>query len=119
MERNYLRRLRTGTVAGKVALFVCAGAALADPGRLQADTIITPPLSSLVLQNVDAHGTVTIAPDGLSFVLTGGNTGSGISGETDFTGTSNSTGLLSFEWSYSSADHPGFDAAGYFLGNSM
>jgi len=118
-KKGYSRWLRGGTAAGKVFLFAWTGAALMCPDRLQADTIINPQLSSLVLQNVNADGSVTIAADGMSFVLTGGNTGSGLTGETDFTGMSTSAGVLSFDWSYNSADQPGLDAAGYFLDGSM
>jgi hypothetical protein len=119
MDKQHSGWLRRRVAAGMVMLLAFAGAAFLCSGKLQAETIITPQLSGLVLQNVTADGTVTIAADGLSFVLTGGNTGSGLSGETDFTGISTSTGLLSFDWSYNSADQPGFDAAGYFLGSSM
>src|SRR5579885_1035476 len=112
---KYVGWARTRKSAGKAILVAFAGAAFIGAGALQADTIVTPQLNSFVLQNTTANGTVSIAADGLSFVLTGGNTGSGLSGETDFTGTSTAAGTISFDWSYSSLDQPGFDAAGYFL----
>jgi hypothetical protein len=118
-KKEYSRWFRGGTAVGKVFLFACVGGAFICPARLLADTIIAPQLSSLVLQNVNADGTVTIAASGLSFVLTGGNTGSGLTGETDFTGISPAAGILTFDWTYNSADQPGFDAAGYFLDGGM
>jgi hypothetical protein len=80
-----------------------------------AGSIITPILSSFDLVNTSADGTVAIALDGLSFVLTGGNTGSGLSGTTNFTATATTPGLVQFQYSYASLDTPGADNAGYLL----
>lgn len=80
--------------------------------------MITPPLNTFVLTNTSADGLVDIANNGLSFVLTGGNTGSGIPGNTDFTTTAQSAGTVQFPYSYSSLDTPGNDIAGYLLGKT-
>jgi hypothetical protein len=79
--------------------------------------VITPPLSSFGLTNTSADGTVDVGADHLSFTLTGGNTGSGLPGSTDFFTVSQTSGLVEFQYSYSSLDTPGFDSAGYRVGN--
>src|ERR1019366_7548895 len=76
--------------------------------RATAAFLITPQLTSFELTNTLADGSVVISNDGLSFVLTGGNTGSGLTGFTDFTTVAQSTGLEQFQYSYSSLDIPGF-----------
>jgi hypothetical protein len=98
-----------------VKLFMGALLGLTMVSSASAGGIITPLLSSFDLVNISADGTVVIAPDGLSFVLTGGNTGSGLSGTTDFTATAPASGLVQFQYSYASLDTPGADNAGYLL----
>lgn len=93
-----------------------AGVAFASTGKA---ALITPSLQSFVLTNMSADGTVDIANSGLSFVLTGGNTGRGTSGTTDFTGTAQNAGTVQFSFSYASADDPLADTAGYLLGNTL
>jgi hypothetical protein len=81
--------------------------------------IINPPLTQFKLTNTSADGSVSIANDGLSFVLTGGNTGSGLPGTTEFTVLAQNPGTVEFVYSYSSLDpSPGFDIAGYLLGST-
>jgi hypothetical protein len=79
--------------------------------------VLTPPLSSFGLTNTSADGSVDVGSDNLSFTLTGGNTGSGLPGSTDFFTVSQTSGLVEFQYSYSSFDLPGFDSAGYRVGN--
>jgi len=67
------------------------------------------------LTNQNADGTVNVANDGLSLMLTGGNTGSGISGDTDLTTVAANAGVVMFMFSYQSLDLPGLDSAGYLL----
>src|ERR1019366_1957294 len=66
--------------------------------------------------NDNADGSLSIASDGQSFVLTGGNNGSGLAGTTELSITAISTSLTKFDWSYSSLDLAGLDSAGYILG---
>jgi hypothetical protein len=76
--------------------------------------------------NTNADGSVSTPDLGLSILLTGGNNGTGMAGTTDFLINSSGTGLVQFQWSYSSLDStfavcgPGFnlpcDNAGYLLG---
>jgi hypothetical protein len=80
-----------------------------------ADSIVTPVLSAFDLNNTSADGMVAIEPDGLSFVLTGGNNGSGLPGSTDFTVTASTPGIVQFQYFYASLDMPGFDSAGYLV----
>lgn len=74
-------------------------------------------LSNFTLTNTNADGFVT--PFGDGFMLTGGNTGSGLPGTTDFTTTATGTGVVNFNYSYSAFDFPGFDFAGYLIGNTF
>lgn len=68
------------------------------------------------LTNNSADGSVMVSSDGLTVTLTGGNNGSGLPGTTDFLTTALAAGTVSFDFSYSSLDDPGFDFAGYVLG---
>ncbi len=71
-----------------------------------------------MLNNSNADGSVAIGSDGLSFVLTGGNTGSGAPGTTDFVGLAPVAGLVEFQYFYAAFDTPTFDFAGYLLGST-
>jgi hypothetical protein len=73
-------------------------------------------LDNFTLVNTDANGSWMTPDGGLSLVLTGGNTGSGDPGTTDFVIQANGTGQVQFQFSYMSLDDPGFDWAGYVLG---
>ncbi len=77
----------------------------------------TPP-GIFQLSNSNADGTFSVSSDGTSLVLTGGNTGSGLSGMTTYSSTALAPGLITFGWSYQSLDMPGFDDAGYILRSS-
>lgn len=81
--------------------------------------VINPPLNEFTLTNTAADGSIGIASGGLSFVLTGGNTGSGVPGTTDFTVSAQIPGTVEFFYSYTTLDpSPGFDFAGYLLGGT-
>jgi hypothetical protein len=86
--------------------------------------------------NTNADGSVTTPSglfpgDPLSFDLTGGNNGSGLGGLTLFIWTAQVPGILHFQWSYTSCyppnqqpasdacDDPGFDWAGFQLGQIL
>src|SRR5262249_20197159 len=74
-------------------------------------------LNAFALFNNNADGSA-ISPDGgLSVILTGGNNGSGLTGTTDLVTTANASGVIAFSYMYSSLDTPGFDWAGYLIGN--
>ncbi|HVW86731.1 MAG TPA: PEP-CTERM sorting domain-containing protein, partial [Bryobacteraceae bacterium] len=107
---NARARLRSFilTLAPAIIAAVAPHAAVAGP-------LVFPPLNQFNLTNIAADGTVTVPPAGSSFMLVGGNTGSGLPGETDFTFTSDSSGLVVFDWLYNSLDDPGFDGAGYLI----
>src|SRR5579864_9634721 len=67
------------------------------------------------LTNQSADGFATPSADGLTLVLTGGNDGSGLPGTTDLTTTALYSGLVAFDFSYSTLDQPGLDGAGYLV----
>ena len=66
------------------------------------------------LTNTSADGFVTVTAAGVD--ITGGNTGTGNPGTTDFQIVAVGTGLVSFSFEYFSLDSPTFDYAGYLLG---
>jgi len=115
MNKKTSRELRSRK---RTALFVCCIAtlvALAAPPA-KADFITPYALTDFTLTNINADGTVT--PNGAaSIVLTGGNNGSGTPGFTTLVATSVASGLVQFQFSYSSLDMPGQDIAGFLVGN--
>jgi hypothetical protein len=72
-------------------------------------------LGNFTLLNQNADGTAVTMDGGLSVILTGGNTGSGLQGSTDLFITAAATGTVHFQYSYFSLDDPSFDAAGYLI----
>jgi hypothetical protein len=109
--RTLKRRVRIASPGGMLLLVLaCSLSARAS--------IIVPPLTEFTVKNTAADGFVQIAVDGLSFVLTGGNTGSGTAGTTDFTTMAATAAMIMFQYSYSAFDTPGFDSAGYIVGGS-
>src|ERR1019366_6099274 len=96
-----------------IATLVTIGGAC-EP-KLAGSSIIP---GNFTLINDNADGSLGMAPDVQSFVLTGGNNGSGLPGTTEVSVTATSSSLLKFAWFYSSLDIPGLDSAGYSLGTS-
>jgi len=94
----------------KYILAIC----IASSFNLQAGPITVFSLP-FTLTNESADGFANVSPDGLTLVLTGGNDGSGLPGTTALTTTALYSGLVSFNYSYSTLDKPGFDTAGYLL----
>jgi hypothetical protein len=79
---------------------------------------ITIPLSSFFLTNTNADGSVMPAGD-ISFLLLGGNDGSGNQGETDYTTAAPSAFTVSFNYSYSTLDYPFYDSAGFQVAGTL
>ena len=73
-------------------------------------------LTDFSLSNTDADGTWATPDSGLTLVFTGGNSGFGLAGTTDFWLVASSAVSFQFDYSYFSIDIPGFDRAGYFVG---
>ena len=95
--------------------FLIAGAALQ-----QAKASSIPyPLNVFTVVNSNADGTAASPDGGISVILTGGNNGSGLTGMTDLITTATGDGTISFQYSYSSLDAPGFDWAGYVIGSQF
>jgi len=63
--------------------------------------------------NADGFVNTTNAPSSIS--LTGGNNGSGSGGQTSYETTSAGTGLVSFNWNYTTNDGPFWDPFGFIL----
>jgi len=71
--------------------------------------------ANFTLTNQFADGSAQTPDGGLSVILTGGNTGSGLSGTTDLFITAAGTGTVHFQYSYFSIDVPHFDIAGFLV----
>ncbi len=76
-------------------------------------------LNNFTLTNTNADGSVLSPDGGLSFLLTGGNNGSGLGGFTDLVIAANASGTVQFTYEYASLDDAGYDFAGYLLGNTF
>ncbi len=87
--------------------------------QARADFVGDYALSNFTLTNTNADGTATTSDGGSSLTLTGGNNGSGNPGTTDFVTTADGTGLVTFDYSYSTLDFPGYDNAGYLLAGTF
>ena len=95
-------------------LFLALAFMLVSPLGARAGMIGAYDPSLWTLTNNSADGSVTVTADGVD--ITGGNTGSGFPGTTDFQILAAGTGLVSFSFVYLSLDSPTFDYAGYLLG---
>jgi hypothetical protein len=95
-------------------LFLALAVMLVSPLCARAGMIGAYDPSLWTLTNTSADGSVTITAAGVD--ITGGNTGSGDPGTTDFQILAAGTGLVSFTFEYFSLDSPTFDYAGYLLG---
>jgi hypothetical protein len=72
--------------------------------------------------NTNADGFLTVLDEPLSIILTGGNNGWGGPGQIDLLITAPAAGMVSFAYSYFfdfAADDPGWDYAGYLLGETF
>ena len=69
--------------------------------------------------NVNGPGSFLSAGNGLSVVITGPNNGSGLEGYIDVTTTMAHSGLIQFQYTYSSLDGAGYDYGGYFIGGGF
>jgi len=68
----------------------------------------------------DTDGSVSTPDGGGSTVLTGGNSGSGLPGTTDFLIAAPAAGVVAFDWSYTSLNpFLGDNYAGYLLNNNF
>jgi hypothetical protein len=118
-------------VAKKLSTFaLCAavGVGLILAQQARADFVGNYAVNNFTLTNIDyfnldadTNGSVMSLDGGLSVILTGGDSGTGLlsGGETDFLINAAASGLVQFNWSYASLDTPGYDWAGYQLGNTF
>lgn len=73
---------------------------------------------NFVLTNLNSDGFAEPRPNG-SLVITGGNNGSGTTGTTNFLVSAAGTGLVTFNFSYSSLDAVLAEVVGYMIGSSF
>jgi hypothetical protein len=100
VRRPLRTRRRRALIALCAALWLC----LALAQQAKADFIGYYALSNFTLTNSVANGSVMTPDGGQSIVLTGGNNGGGNFGTTNLTIFAASSGLIQFNWSYSSID---------------
>ncbi len=81
---------------------------------MKADTIQFGGLTFAVT-NTESDGSALVSSNGSTLTITGPNDGSGLAGTTDVTTRAPAAGTVSFQWSFTSFDVPGVDAAGYLL----
>lgn len=105
---------RSRRCCSKIACAVAIGACLALPVVANA-AAISFPLNFCSLVNTNADGTASSADDGASVVITGGNTGTGLSGTTDLVAVAAAPVTIAFQFSFASLDAPAFDFAGFLV----
>ena len=99
------------------ALFLIVTAAL--PQQAMAGFIGEYSVNLFTVTNVNGSGSAMTPDNGLTLLITGPNSGSGLDGFTDVTTFVGGSGLIRFRYLYSSLDLPGYDFAGYVLGTSF
>lgn len=91
---------------------LCFVAFFISPARADFSGYYAP--GNFSLTNTNADGFFTSAAP-ISITLFGGANGSGNPGTTDFTITAPATGVVMFDWAYSTTDIPILDDAGFLL----
>ena len=111
---NCARRAKAGRWGTLALLGVALGLTLAAPRCANAGMVGAYDISMWTLTNASADGFITATAGGID--ITGGNTGSGEPGTTDFQILAAGTGFVSFTFVYFSLDDPSLDYAGYLIG---
>lgn len=108
------------------ALCGALGLLLAFAPQAKADFVGYYAVNNFTLTNIDyngfqanTNGSVMSPDNGLSVILTGGDSGSLLGGETDWLINAAAAGVVQFNWAYASLDSPGNDWAGYQVGNTF
>jgi hypothetical protein len=91
---------------------------LSSPSKLKAATVQFGGLT-FTLTNTQSDGSASVSTDGSTLTIVGPNNGSGLPGTTDLTATIPATGSVDFQWSFSTADDPGFESASYLLNGTL
>ena len=99
------------------ALLLITSAAF--PQQAKAGFIGEYAVNLFTVTNVNGVGLVSSPDGGTSLWITGPNTGSGLDGYTDVTIVAPRSGLIQFQYTYSSLDSPGYDFSGYLLGTTF
>ena len=113
----WLLRDRSQTQWGGVCsalLFLITSAAF--PQQAKAGFIGDYAVELFTVTNTNGVGSVGSPDGGTSLLISGPNNGSGLDGFTDVTIRIAKSGLIQFQYTYSSLDLPGYDFAGYLLG---
>lgn len=104
----------TGVRLALAALMLLASATT----RLEAAFIGPYAPGNFNLINTEADGFVDFRPNG-SLVITGGNSGSGLLGTTDLLIAAPGSGLVQFNFSYSTVDSALLEVVGYMIGTDF
>src|SRR5215831_18759314 len=100
-----------------LAYAAAAGAGVVvTAGSAEADFVGPYALANWTLTNTNADGFITnLGGSPISIQLTGGDNGSVLAGDTDFTIAAVAAGVVSFHWGYTSADSYQYDTGGFLL----
>lgn len=109
-----LLRGKSQTQWGCALLFLITSAAF--PQQAKAGFIGDYAVDLFTVTNRNGVGSVSSPDGGASLLISGPNDGSGLGGFTDVTIIVAKSGLIQFQYTYSSLDLPGYDFAGYLLG---
>jgi hypothetical protein len=104
----------------RYALATASLAAVAIPSAAKADPAdfsgpYAPANWTFTNTGGSTDGSVNTAGAPVSISLTGGNSGSGTSGTTNFTIAAVASGMVSFDWNYTSADTGSYDIGNFLL----
>jgi hypothetical protein len=108
-----------GVLVGQAKADFIGYYALSNGTLFISDNVSAPDGNWTLTVSPNTDGSVTTPDGGVSMVLTGGNSGSALSGTTDFIISAPAAGTVAFDWSYSSLDAQAADNAGYLLDNNF
>jgi hypothetical protein len=118
-----IEKMTTSTLMKKLSMATVGAAVVAlgvvDSAQAFGFTGAYAP-SNWTLSNNNTNGYVDTSNAPSSISIIGGNTGQGLPGQTTYTTTALIGGLLSFNWSYGTADwNPGYDPFGFVLNGAF
>jgi hypothetical protein len=111
ISKTCLRQVRIPVVLFSISLAISTVIA----PQAKASFLNPYSLGQFTFLNTNADGSFESPDGGLSVIITGGNNGSGFPGTTDLFINAAASGAVSFQYSYSSIDAPGFDFGGYLI----
>ena len=108
------------------ALILCTALliALVATQEAKADFVGVYAIGNFTVTNTDnggkpsgTQGSASTSDNGVTVLFTGSESGSGLPGTTDWFIDAAASGTVSFDWSFTTQDIPGFQSGGYLLNN--